>query len=72
MLKIMKFAKKSWIWILTVIVLLVVQANCDLALPQYTSDIVDVGIQSMGVEENVPEAMPQSTYNIIAKRRISF
>lgn len=67
MLKIIKFAKKSWIWILTVIVLLVVQANCDLALPQYTSDIVDVGIQSMGVEENVPEAMNQSTYNIIAK-----
>lgn len=67
MLKIIKFAKKSWIWILTVIVLLVVQANCDLALPQYTSDIVDVGIQSMGVEENVPEAMTQSTYNIIAK-----
>lgn len=67
MLKIIKFAKKSWIWILTVIVLLVIQANCDLALPQYTSDIVDVGIQSMGVEENVPEAMTQSTYNIIAK-----
>lgn len=67
MLKILKFAKKSWFWILVVIGLLVIQANCDLALPQYTSDIVDVGIQSMGVEEPVPEAMTQSTYDILAK-----
>ncbi len=67
MLKILKFAKKSWFWILVVIGLLVVQANCDLALPQYTSDIVDVGIQGMGVEETVPEAMTKSTYDILAK-----
>lgn len=40
----LKQCKKS---VLAIIVLLVVQAYCDLALPQYTSDIVDVGIQQL-------------------------
>lgn len=63
MLKIIKFAKKSWCWMVVVIALLFVQAVCDLSLPQYTSDIVDVGIQNGGISENIPKAMTETTYN---------
>lgn len=50
MLKILKYLKSSWVSVVMILVLLVVQAYCDLSLPQYTSDIVDVGIQQGGVE----------------------
>ncbi len=50
MIKMLKYLGKSAVWIPLVIVLLVIQAMCDLALPQYTSDIVDVGIQQGGIE----------------------
>ena len=50
MIKILKHLGKSAAWIPVIIVLLIIQAACDLALPQYTSDIVDVGIQQSGVE----------------------
>ncbi len=50
MIKMLKYLGKSAAWIPLVIALLVVQAMCDLALPQYTSDIVDVGIQQGGIE----------------------
>lgn len=42
MLNIFRHLAKHWATILAVVVLLLVQANCDLALPSYTSDIVDV------------------------------
>lgn len=47
--------------ILLIVVLLFVQANADLALPDYMSRIVNVGIQQGGVEEAVPQAMRRST-----------
>lgn len=50
MIKILKHLGKSAAWIPLIVALLVIQAFCDLALPQYTSDIVDVGIQQGGVE----------------------
>lgn len=50
MIKILKHLGKSIVWVPVIIALLVVQAMCDLALPQYTSDIVDVGIQQGGIE----------------------
>lgn len=55
MIKILKHLGKSWIWVPVVFALLVVQAACDLALPQYTSDIVDVGIQQGGIESAAPD-----------------
>ena len=61
MVKIIKFAKESWLAIVAILALLVIQANCELALPQYTSDIVDVGIQSGGIETAAPEAVRAST-----------
>ncbi|MCM1328767.1 MAG: ABC transporter ATP-binding protein/permease [Ruminococcus sp.] len=50
MIKILKHLGKSWVWVPVIFALLVAQAVCDLALPQYTSDIVDVGIQQGGIE----------------------
>lgn len=62
MIKMLKHLGKSAAWIPLIVALLIVQAFCDLALPQYTSDIVDVGIQQGGVEtaaldEISPESM---------------
>lgn len=60
----LKQCKKS---VLAIILLLIVQAYCDLALPQYTSDIVDVGIQQGGVEYAAPEWMRKETYESLKK-----
>lgn len=46
-----------------IVILLIAQAFCELALPKYTSDIVDVGIQQSGVEHVAVEEMSQSTYD---------
>ena len=46
-----------WKAVIIIIALLFVQAWCDLSLPAYTSDIIDVGIQNNGVEHVVPEKM---------------
>ena len=55
MLKVLKNLKNSWITVLVIVILLCVQAATDLALPDYTSKIVNVGIQYGGIEEAVPE-----------------
>ena len=47
--------------VLLIVLLLVVQAWCDLALPSYTSAIVDVGLEQYGIEDNVPETIREST-----------
>lgn len=57
MIQILKYLKKHAIGVLFIIVLLVVQAYCDLALPNYTSKIVDVGIQNGGIEHASPEVI---------------
>lgn len=66
MLKILKFGKQYWYVMLLTLFLLFIQANCDLALPQYTSNIVDVGIQTGGIESPVPEKMRAETYERLA------
>ena len=48
--------------IIIIIALLFVQAWCDLSLPSYTSDIIDVGIQNSGVEHIVPEKLTKSEF----------
>ena len=60
MFKLIKYLKKSAMAILVIIALLVVQALCDLALPDYTSKIVNVGIQQGGVENAIPEVIRKS------------
>ena len=62
MIRIIKHLCKYWYSVLIVIALLFVQAACDLSLPEYTSRIVNTGIQEGGIEDNVPEAMSVDTF----------
>lgn len=57
----MKYLKGHVPGVLLILILLVVQAFCDLSLPAYTSDIVDVGIQNGGIKYATPEQIRQST-----------
>lgn len=61
MLKLIKYLKQSIFPIILIILLLVCQAICDLTLPDFTSDIVNVGIQQGGVEDAVPTAIRESS-----------
>lgn len=61
MLKILKNLKASWISVIIIILLLVLQATIDLALPDYTSKIVNIGIQQGGIENSSPEVLSKST-----------
>lgn len=57
MVKLMKYLKGSGKSIVLIILLLIAQAFCDLALPSYTSNIVNVGIQQGGIDSHVPEVI---------------
>lgn len=57
MLKVLKYLKKTWISVIVIVALLCVQAAADLALPDYTSKIVNVGIQQGGIDAAIPEAI---------------
>lgn len=59
MSKIAKNMLPYWKSVIIILALLMVQAMCDLALPSYTSDIIDVGIQNSGVEHVVPEKITE-------------
>ena len=61
MIKLMKYLKRSAGYVILIVVLLFLQAYCDLALPDYTSRIVNVGIQQKGIEDGVPEKIRVST-----------
>mgnify|MGYP005802277973 FL=1 len=52
-----KYAAVHWKSLLAIIAILFIQAYCDLSLPAYTSDIVNVGIQQGGIEDQIPEAL---------------
>src|SRR4030042_501254 len=66
MLRLIKYLKPYTLPILIAIVLLFVQANADLALPDYLSRIVNNGIQQGGVENAVPQAIRQSQMDKLA------
>lgn len=51
----MKYLKKSAGYVVLIVALLFLQAYCDLSLPDYTSKIVNIGIQQSGIEDSVPE-----------------
>ena len=61
MTKIFKQLARHWAACLAVVALLIVQAYCDLSLPDYTSKIVDIGIQQGGIESPVPETIRGTT-----------
>ena len=62
MSKIFKNMLPYWKIVIVIIGLLVVQAWCDLSLPSYTSDIIDVGIQNHGVEHVMPEKIQEEEF----------
>ena len=66
MLNILKYLKKHVGLVLVIVALLVVQAYCDLTLPQYTSDIVDVGIQQGGIERVTPDQLRSDSLEELA------
>lgn len=63
MLKVLKYLKSSAVSVIAIIALLCLQAATDLALPDYTSKIVNIGIQQGGIENAAPEAIRKSQMN---------
>ena len=61
--KLFKFLKPYAAAVAAIICILVVQAYCDLSLPTYTSDIVNVGIQQGGIDETVPDTISKKDLN---------
>ena len=60
MKNIIRYLKGHYGKVVLILLLLVVQALCDLALPSYTADIVDVGISNGGIEHSSPEIIRES------------
>ena len=60
MIKVLKNLKESWISVIVIVLLLIIQAAGDLTLPDYTSKIVNVGIQNGGIENVTPEVIRKS------------
>lgn len=60
MIKVLKNLKESWISVIVIVLLLIIQAAGDLTLPDYTSKIVNVGIQNGGIENVAPEVIRKS------------
>lgn len=65
-MRIIKNLAQHKLVVLMVVVLLCVQAACDLALPNYTSDIVDTGIQQQGVQDVAAEQLTGRTHDLVA------
>ena len=65
-MRIVRYLKNSKIAVALIVCLLIVQAFTDLALPNYTSQIVDVGIQQSGVEHAATEEMTARTHDLVA------
>ena len=61
MIKVLKNLKESWLSVIVIVILLIIQATCDLTLPDYTSKIVNVGIQNSGIEKVAPEVIRKKT-----------
>lgn len=65
-MRIIKNLAQHKLVVLLIVVLLCVQAACDLALPNYTSDIVDTGIQQQGVQDVAAEQLTERTHDLVA------
>lgn len=57
MKKLFKYMGMYWKAVIAILAVLIIQAYCDLSLPGYTSDIVNVGIQQGGIDESIPKAV---------------
>ena len=65
MINIFRNLKKYWYFVLLILALLFVQAYCDLSLPDYTSNLIDVGIANSGMEHAVPEYLSESGFETV-------
>lgn len=61
--KLFKFLKPYAAAVAAIICILVVQAYCDLSLPTYTSDIVNIGVQQGGIDEALPDTISKKDLN---------
>lgn len=66
MLKAFRYLKPFWLSVVAVVVFVFGQVQCELALPDYMSNIVTYGIQYNGITENIPEAMTKETMDHLA------
>ena len=66
MLKAFRYLKPFWLSVVAVVVFVFGQVQCELALPDYMSNIVTYGIQYNGITENIPEAMTKDTMDHLA------
>lgn len=64
-MQVIKNLKPYWKSVLIIVLLLIVQAYCDLALPDYTSKLIDTGIQNYGIEHCSPLQIPEKAYTVI-------
>jgi ATP-binding cassette subfamily B protein len=64
MFRIIKYLKKSWGLIFIILLLFCNSAYCDLTLPKYTSNIVDVGISKRGIDETSPVKKGKAAWRI--------
>ena len=65
MKNIFKFLLKSKLAVAVIVLLLIVQAYCDLALPSYTSDLLNIGLQQGGIEDAVPDTVRSESLELL-------
>ncbi len=65
MMKIMKYLRECKASVAAIMILLIIQAWCELSLPSYTSDIVDVGIEQGGIQSTLPQEMREETLETV-------
>lgn len=63
MLKVLKYLKKTSLSVVMIVILLCIQASTDLTLPDYTSRIVNIGIQQGGIKRTSPDVIRETTMN---------
>lgn len=64
---VLRFLKPYWLSVILVVALLFIQANADLALPDYLSKIVNIGIQQNGIEADLPRLMRTSSFEAMGR-----
>lgn len=64
-MQIFRNLKPYWKSVIIIALLLILQAYCDLSLPDYTSKLIDTGIQNYGIEHCSPKQIPEKAYNVI-------
>ena len=67
MRKLLANLKPYKLQVIVMVLILMIQAYCDLALPEYTQNIIDVGIQNKGIEHILPAKITQEDYRFVTQ-----